>query len=365
MNGRWLSFGACAALLAACRHAPPLPAEQRAALARDARAYVSGAVRDLARRAVLNRRDFVYGIALSPGADRAAFTHLDFETFRLGLWALTPEGEAPRAIADVELNGYERDVEAVAFSPDGLWLATAGRDGALRLFDAQTGALLRQAKSEEPLTAVAFDASGENVVAGGAAGTLSVFARETLASGAVVHAHEGEIRAVQVAPDGSIYSGGFDKTVAVFAPASNDGSAGTLEPRARFTFEGYVNDLTLDRQGSRMGLALSDVKAERTPKMLRREKKGREEPVRPANAGVIADARTGKVLRRWAHHRSVVATAALSPDGQALATGGWDNRVFLFDQWSSGDAPRAQQALAWDVRRLRFSANGRYLAAAA
>ncbi len=352
-----------ALLPVACRHAPrsPLSAAQQKALAEDGDAYLAGKVQGLQRRATLDRRDFAYAVALTCDGSRVAFTHLDFEQFRLGLWSLEGRG---RKLADRPLNGYVKDVEAVAFSPDGGRLVTAGRDGVIRLFDGRSGVPLRQLSVEEPLTAVAFDRSGSYLFVGSAAGSLRVLEAESLLSLVEVTAHNAAVRAIAAAPEGTVYTGGWDKTVAVWSwtPSIGDSS---FQPLRRFTFDGYVNDLSIDRSGGRLGLALSDLPAERTPELLRQEKKGEREVRREANAGVLVDAETGRVIRRWAVHEGLVSSAAVSPDGGTLATGGWDNWIYLFDAGAEGDAPVAEQPFGWNVRQVRFSGDGRALAVAA
>ncbi|MBC8115405.1 MAG: WD40 repeat domain-containing protein, partial [Candidatus Saccharimonas sp.] len=43
-----------------------------------------------------------------------------------------------------ELKGHSAGVFAVAFRPDGKQVATGGLDGVVRLFDAETGALVKE-----------------------------------------------------------------------------------------------------------------------------------------------------------------------------------------------------------------------------
>lgn len=139
----------------------------------------------------------------------------------------------------------------------------------------------------------------------------------------------------------------------------------SLKESARHTFEWFVNDLTLDAKGERLGVAFSEVPAQRTQEIYKREKEGRVEPLAQGNAGAIVDARSGTILRQWALHRGVVSTAAISPDGGTLLSGGWDNRLRVLSFAEEGDRPVAVMKYGWSVRRARFSPNGRFVVVAA
>jgi hypothetical protein len=78
---------------------------------------------------------------------------------------------------------------------------------------------------------------------------------------------------------------------------------------------------------------------------------------------VLLDARTGQVLERWTVHRGVVFTAAMTPEGATLASGGWDRMLHVTNVGSP--APVVQRKLGWSVRQLVFSNDGRLLAVAA
>jgi WD40 repeat protein len=147
------------------------------------------------------------------------------------------------------------------------------------------------------------------------------------------------------------------------APPGAETQGLSLSVRSEFAFEGHVNDVTLDAKGQRLGLALSEQKAERTRTVYEREKKGMEEPKGAFNAGAIVDAATGTILRKWSEHGGVVSTACISPDGRSLVTGGWDKRLLLFSEGS--EQPRAEREFGWSVRRVRFSPDGRWAGVAA
>ncbi|RKG75153.1 aspartyl protease family protein [Corallococcus terminator] len=136
-----------------------------------------------------------------------------------------------------------------------------------------------------------------------------------------------------------------------------------LTPKADFTFPAHVNDVTVDARGQRLGVAFSEEKAERNLKVYERERKGLEDPQGPWNAAALVDAGSGKVLRKWAVHHGVVSSAAISPDGRSLASGGWDKTVQLFTE--AEPLPKGTLEFGWSVRRVRFAPDGRQVGVAA
>jgi WD40 repeat protein len=127
-----------------------------------------------------------------------------------------------------------------------------------------------------------------------------------------------------------------------------------------FSFPAPVNDLSLDARGRVLGLAFSQTKAQRNREIYEREKKKVVEPERDWDCGARVDAVTGQVLERVHGHHGVVATAGISPDGETLATGGWDKRVVVH-----GAVELVDSSAGWAVRRVRFSGDGLRLVIAA
>lgn len=489
----------CLALaLAGCKHAVPLPDDVRAALRAKPGSYVVGKPVELNEPALLlNNEDFVYDAKPSPDSSAVAVSRLGMKSFQLTLWALE---SPPRQLGDVSVNPYEFDIDSVEYAPDSAAVAVVSRDGSVRAYDAKTAKLLGQWLTEEPLVSLAFHPSGRWLVVGSAKGLVTTLAWPALQFVAEARVHTDEVRALTFAPDGRLFTGSWDRSIAVFASqeepqpgdtarihfdrkggasqvrgtlagkasatfaidarlpvavvarpalaktcgldatelkdevalqsafgtvnakvahgvsvsfkglrlegldvaiceacvaegaqaalgqgfvdlvdvsydeaakeavlkrkvatAAPQSSVGlTLKEAQRFTFQGSVNDLSLDRAGKVLGVAFSETKSERTREIYEREKKGIVEPDRAWDCGARVDAATGAVLEQLHGHHGVVATAAISPDGVTLATGGWDKRVLLH-----GGGEPVERSFGWAVRRLRFTADGRYLVVAA
>jgi WD40 repeat protein len=155
----------------------------------------------------------------------------------------------------------------------------------------------------------------------------------------------------------------FDESTGELVFTLPEGRLGTtlaLKRARTMTMPAPINDLSLDAAGTTAGLAFSETKAERTRAVYEREKKGEIEPAREWDCGARVDVLTGHVIEKKTGHRGVVATAGISPDGHTLATGGWDKKVIVH-----GATPLIDDRFGWAVRRVRFSANGRWLIVAA
>lgn len=87
---------------------------------------------------------------------------------------------APEGVAVMELSGHDTRLRAVAYSPDGRWLATSDESGRILIRDAQSGEPVHGAREDdgEPIT-LAFSPDGEYLAVGSSNGKASIWEVET------------------------------------------------------------------------------------------------------------------------------------------------------------------------------------------
>ncbi len=184
-----------------------------------------------------------------------------------------------------------RDVSAVAFSPNGAMLATAGADGTIRFWDISSRRLLRswEGKAERVLS-LSFSPDGTLLASGSADGTLMVKQVKT-AEVQCQRSFPAKVQAVRYSPDGS-----------ALAIALSDTWVGTCDART-----GAI------RFGKRLKHALY-------PNVLRYFPDGKSFATIGGASGQIQtmDAASGEKLGRF-NGALPVWTFDISPDGSRVA----------------------------------------------
>jgi WD40 repeat protein len=309
------------------------------ASARDVRTWESATGKELAAVEVAGGTI----AAVAPDGKTVAFTSNERVGLPVMLRAAADGKEllTIRPHADVtERTAFGSLVGKVAFSPDGSFLATAGRSGlvggphglpggVVKVWEARTGKQLLHVPGPRPgvstsafAGAVAFSRDGKYIAAGtdGAGGELPE-------SGEVIvwDTTEGKrVRAIQVRE--TVSPGDFRSAVTAVA----------LSPEGKQVAASYGN-----RPARADGLLLSDP---------------------PTAALQLWEVASGRIVHILRGHKSAVAQLAFSPDGKQLASAGSDQVVRIWDT-STGQELNANESDLQEINALAFSLDGKRLAA--
>ena len=222
---------------------------------------------------------------------------------------------------------HDAYVVAVAFSPDGRYLATGSYDNTARLVDVTTGKELIRVTHEGAVVAVAFSPDGRTLATASEDKTVRVVDVTTGKELSRV-THEEEVYAVAFSPDGRyLATGSADKTARVVETT-------TGKELLRVTHEDGVAALVFSPDG--LSLATGSVD----------------------NTARVVETTTGKELSRVTYEGAVVALA-FSPDGRYLATGSDDNTARVVESMTGKEIIRLPHQDA--VILMAFSSDRRVL----
>ena len=125
----------------------------------------------------------------------------------------TKRGESP-----LVLKGHTSTVRAVDFNPNGKTVVSGSDDKSVKLWDAQSGRLLRTLRGHTSLIdSVVFDSSGTLVASAGRDKTIKIWDSKTGLIKKTLSGHRSGVKCLAFSADGrSLASGSFDRTVKVW-----------------------------------------------------------------------------------------------------------------------------------------------------
>jgi len=202
-----------------------------------------------------------------------------------------------------DLKGHEGWVLDVCFSEDGKFLASAGREGQVRIWEPdgqclKTIQVSSQGSEAKEVWSIAFSPDGRTLATACEDKTVKLWDLE----GNLLHVLEGHkhrVRTVSFSPNEDIIaSGGDDSTVILWS------ADGKLLKRLT-DFDGHVNRVRFCKNS----FTLATVSDDGTAKLFDLQ---------------------GHLLKVFKGHTSRVKSLNFSPDGKTLATASWDETIRLW-----------------------------------
>ena len=256
-----------------------------------------------------NRGSPVYAVAFSPdGLTLASGSHDDYT--RLWRVATGKElgrfgGPLPQELARPQVEAPRKGIMALAFSPDGHYLAAASGDQAIHLWDAAAGREERRfAGHSGVVVALGFSADGRTLAS---SATTAFFTRNRMAPSA---------------------SGVLDGTVRLWEVASG-------QERCRFHGQQHSGNPMAFAPGGRLVAALDPF--DRTIRLW------------DASTGELLDQYEGHGPMNRRHAAAAIETLAVSPTGGFLASGAGDGSVLV---WNANARPQPAPAPNGQSSRL-------------
>jgi WD40 repeat protein len=243
-----------------------------------------------------------------------------------------PRFTAPGGPELRRLEVHTEGLTAVAFSPNGRYVATGSVDQTLRIWAVETATELRRFEAHTAsVNAVAFAADGRTIASGSSDTTLRLWDAESDEACKVFAGHSGRVLAVEFSPDGrTIISGSDDKILRLWETATG------AEIRR---FEGHgdsINSVAFSPDGRTIVSASND-------KTLR-----------------LWDVATGTELRRLHGHREFVTAVAIAPNGDTIVSGSFDKTLRLWDA-ETGTELRTLRGHTGPVNAVDFAPDGRII----
>jgi small GTP-binding protein len=225
----------------------------------------------------------------------------------------------------------------VAFDPESAILASGSWDTTVRLWDVQSGKLVRTLEGHrEAVTSMAFDPTSVVLASGSDDGAIKLWESDRGTLFRTLEAHQGEIRIRSLAfdPEGSILASGSDDGAVKLWDTSSGLLLRTLEGHQQGV---RIRSLAFDSDGRILASGRHDNRIE------------------------LWEKKSGKLLRPLVGHENQINCVAFDPLGASLASGSTDQTVKLWDI-ASGELLRTLEGHTSPINRIAFSPDGRLLA---